>query len=648
MPVHQLLRRAELLAVDHRVGQHVLHVLTGLVERNVLHPHVERQVVGAAQPLAHAAGAGVVGGGGEHPVAVELAVHLAQVGGTELDVLLRSQGLFGVGQRDAELACGLLGGARHQLHQAHGADRRAGVGHEGAFLAGDGEHPAGVQAAQLGLLGQAALVRHGEADIQVIPVLRLADGADGREVPALVVGQFGLGDHFVAAEQAADVVPLAATVDDLAAIVELQGATDACRVADFLHHLRIDGHRLVVEAVGHLDAVGGEEAVEVALLGQRLVQGDGLLTLGLGQLQTARLPVAPATGGGQRARHATGQLVGLVPATVAQQQARTPFGHGVVAQLRVVLGHDLERADIEALGQGQADFAGDGDLFLGGEGQFAGIDVQQTQGLFRILACQATQAEAGGVGHVAIGRGETCGLAHHLRFLRRIEHQLALLAEVGQALDQVAGQAVVARLGGQLGALPAAILIELAIGAPGAEQRVAGLGLGFADQPQLLGGDPGFGFHALFVQVLAIQAVQFGEVELGVVVVGEGLPLAALGQPAQPAQFHPAGLGQVAVLGEERLDLVVAGPFQAGGEFVVGQVGLQRIVTQGIGVAQVRALVALGQGALGFVIHLPLLGQIGGLSAGEAEGAGKERGKQAEQRAAHDTSGQRKRNGAFA
>ena len=114
----------------------------------------------------------------------------------------------------------------------------------------------------------------------------------------------------------------------------------------------------------------------------------------------------------------TSQVIGSATAQ-AQQQAGAPFGHGLVAQLRVVLGHDLERADIEALGQGQADFAGDGDLFLGGEGQFAGIDVQQTQGLFRILACQATQAEAGGVGHVAIGRGETCGLAHHLRFLRR-------------------------------------------------------------------------------------------------------------------------------------------------------------------------------------------------------------------------------------
>src|SRR5450830_655257 len=77
MPVHQRLWRVELLPVDHRIRQHVLHILAGFVERDAFHPYVETQVIGTAQPLAHAAGAGVVGGGSEDAVAVELAMHLA-------------------------------------------------------------------------------------------------------------------------------------------------------------------------------------------------------------------------------------------------------------------------------------------------------------------------------------------------------------------------------------------------------------------------------------------------------------------------------------------------------------------------------------------------------------------------------------------
>jgi hypothetical protein len=59
---------------------------------------------------------------------------------------------------------------------------------------------------------------------------------------------------------------------------------------------------------------------------------------------------------------------------------------------------------------------------------------------------------------------------------------------------------------------------------------------------------------------------------IGVVIFDERLPIAAIGQPAQPAQFHPVGLWQVAVLGEEFFDFGVARGFQARGQFVVGQV----------------------------------------------------------------------------
>jgi len=43
-------------------------------------------VLGVAQPLAYSTRPGVVGGRGEHAVAIELAVDLAQIGGAQLDI----------------------------------------------------------------------------------------------------------------------------------------------------------------------------------------------------------------------------------------------------------------------------------------------------------------------------------------------------------------------------------------------------------------------------------------------------------------------------------------------------------------------------------------------------------------------------------
>ncbi|MCY1361197.1 hypothetical protein D9M69_478560 [compost metagenome] len=201
------------------------------------------------------------------------------------------------------------------------------------------------------------------------------------------------------------------------------------------------------------------------------------------------------------------------------------------------------------------------------------------------------------------------------------------------------GQAVIARLGGQLGALPALGLGELAAVAPHLEQHVAGVRLRFAYQPELLGGGVTLGFLAVAQLVLAVQAVQLGEVHLRVVVVDEGLPLAALGQPAQPAQFHPVGLRQVAVFGEEFLDLGVAGELQPGGQLVVGQVRFQRVIGKHRGVAPVGGAVALGQGALGLGVVEALLGQAGGLGGAESNAGEDEAGEQAEQATAHGTSG---------
>ena len=71
------------------------------------------------------------------------------------------------------------------------------------------------------------------------------------------------------------------------------------------------------------------------------------------------------------------------------------------------------------------------------------------------------------------------------------------------------------------------------------------------------------------------------------------------------------------MFGEEFLDFGVARGFQARGQFVVGQVGFQRVIGEGLAVAEIRAGIALGQGALGFIVILALGGQVhrlGGLN----------------------------------
>ncbi|MNN14337.1 hypothetical protein D3C81_1273980 [compost metagenome] len=259
----------------------------------------------------------------------------------------------------------------------------------------------------------------------------------------------------------------------------------------------------MVELIGCVDPVGGEEAVEVALAGHRHVQADRVLAAGLGQLQAARLPVAPAAAGRQVAGHLPGQLVSVGPAAQAQQQAGAPLADGVVAQFRVVLAHHLERAGVEAARQGQADFAGDGHLLLAGERQVAAVFLEQAEGLFRVLPRQAAQAETDGVGSVAVAGGEALALLQQFGLLRHLDQQLALAGEAAQGLLQVAGQTIVALLGGQLEALPAHVLGQPALGAPLVEQAVAGVGLRLAGQPQPFGGDGAVGGLAVAELVLA-------------------------------------------------------------------------------------------------------------------------------------------------
>ncbi|CAM5475834.1 hypothetical protein SSTU70S_04571 [Stutzerimonas stutzeri] len=240
-----------------------------------------------------------------------------------------------------------------------------------------------------------------------------------------------------------------------------------------------------------------------------------------------------------------------------------------------------------------------------------GIAVEQGQRLLRVLAGEAAQADGDHVGHGRMAAGKTLGLAQHLRLLRDLDEQLAVAAQARQVLAEEAGESVVAGLHRELGAFPAAFLGEPALGGPLREQHIAGFGLRFADQPEALGGGIAFG-QAAAELILAEQAVQLGEVQLRIVVLEERGPVAARCQKTQPAQFHPADLRQVAVFGKKFLDFRGARGLESGGQLVVGQVRFQRIVAQCAGVAPVRRAVALGEGALGFIVKLALLGQASG------------------------------------
>ncbi len=226
---------------------------------------------------------------------------------------------------------------------------------------------------------------HGKADVQVVPILRLADGADRREIPFLFIGKPRLRHQFVPAKETADVVPLAAAIDDLPAVVKFQRAADASGVAHLLHDLAIERQWLVVELVRCLNAVGRKKAVEVPLLGNRLVKLCRLLAFRLGQLQAACLPVAPAIGIGQVFGEALGKPVRVIPLAQAQQQPGAPFADGVVTQFGVVFGHHFQGACVETLGQRQPDLPGDGDFLFGREGEAPSVAVEHIQRVLRVL-----------------------------------------------------------------------------------------------------------------------------------------------------------------------------------------------------------------------------------------------------------------------
>ena len=82
-----------------------------------------------------------------------------------------------------------------------------------------------------------------------------------------------------------------------------------------------------------------------------------------------------------------------------------------------------------------------------------------------------------------------------------------------QGFYQAVGQRIIARFGGQLGAVPDFLFGQLAVSGPLAESCITGGRLGFTGQPQLLGGFVAFGFLVMGQLELAMEAVQFDEIE---------------------------------------------------------------------------------------------------------------------------------------
>ncbi len=183
---------------------------------------------------------------------------------------------------------------------------------------------------------------------------------------------------------------------------------------------------LVEYLVGRLDTVRGQKSVEVTFAGDHLVQRRYLRVLRLREFQRPGLPIVPAVSAGQIAMQLARQIVGILPASQAQQQAQAPLGDGVVAQFRVVLGHQVQSARVIAACQGQADFARDRDLLVAREVHRTGVVVEFSHGLVRVLLDQAAQAQADHIRHGLVSGRKQTRLAEQFGFLRHAKQQLAL------------------------------------------------------------------------------------------------------------------------------------------------------------------------------------------------------------------------------
>ena len=91
------------------------------------------------------------------------------------------------------------------------------------------------------------------------------------------------------------------------------------------------------------------------------------------------------------------------------------------------------------------------------------------------------------------------------------------------------------------------------------------------------------------------------------------------------------------MLGNEFLDFLIAGAFEAVGQLVVGEVRRQGIVAQGIEVAAIGSTVAFGEGLLGLIVILALLAEGGGGRV-QAKSCNEQAETQTGESAAHGTS----------
>src|SRR5690606_29260867 len=105
----------------------------------------------------------VVGGGGQRQGIVEVVQRQLEVGGADGDVGVLVVELVGAEAFQPNFFCRPARGGGHDLHQARGADVRARVHDEAAFLAHQAVDIGGVQPDLAGAAQHRVVKRHGKA-----------------------------------------------------------------------------------------------------------------------------------------------------------------------------------------------------------------------------------------------------------------------------------------------------------------------------------------------------------------------------------------------------------------------------------------------------------------------------------------------------
>lgn len=192
-----------------------------------------------------------------------------------------------------EVSCG----AGHQLHQLGGADSNASGDDMNALSC---RVMAKIQPEcrpRFCFAHQGGAVRHREADVQVVPVLRLADRADRWKIPS--AGQPALGDQLVAIEQARKAAPPRRA---LTAYSPRLKNSMARRVLAALRTRRRTRGSMCAGRLPSLRARSGgrrRAGCRSRLLASFCTARSAPCCSRLCQLQAACPPIAPAAGGGE-------------------------------------------------------------------------------------------------------------------------------------------------------------------------------------------------------------------------------------------------------------------------------------------------------------------------------------------------------------